>query len=273
MTDLEGKVALITGAARGLGRSHAEVLARHGADIVAIDLCAPIDTVDYGLPTTDDLAETARLVAVHGRRAFTRQADVRELDAMETAVAVAIEAFGRLDIVVANAGIGPAVHPGDDRQHAWSNVIDVNLTGTWTTVEATKHAVIAGGRGGAIVLTSSTAGLKGAPPPSAAAAGYIASKHGVVGLMRAYAHELGPHGIRVNSIHPTAAGTPLVVNPAMQQLMEERGGNAARRAQHLLPVELIDPVDVSNAVLWLVSDAARYVTGVTLPVDAGYSAK
>ena len=275
MGQLDGRVALITGAARGLGRSHAQLLAEHGADVIALDLCRDIDTVDYRLPSDDELTETARIVEAAGRRAVTVHADVRRLEEVTAAVGEGVAAMGRLDIVVANAGIGPTHAESDDPadlQRAWQTVIDVNLTGTWNTVWAARPHLLAGGGGGAVVLTSSTAGLKGAAAGIPGGAAYIASKHGVVGLMRSFANELGPHGIRVNSVHPTAADTPLLVdNHAPDDLRAERSGR--RRAQHALPVDVIEPIDVSNAVLWLVSDAARYVTGVTLPVDAGYTVR
>lgn len=274
MGQLDGRVAFITGGARGLGRSHARLLAEHGADVIALDLCAEIDSVDYHLPTPADLDETVRLVEDAGRRAVAVQADVRRLDQVEAALAQGLEACGgRLDIVVANAGIGPAHDDPAHPDRAWQTVIDINLTGTWNTVWAAKQAVIDGGRGGSIVLTSSTAGLKGAAAGTAGGNAYIASKHGVVGLMRSFANELGPHSIRVNSIHPTAADTDLLVDnhtPAPGGPGQAPKPKPDRRAQHALPVDVIAPIDVSNAVLWLVSDAARYVTGITLPVDAGY---
>ena len=274
MHELDGKVAFITGAARGLGRSHAVLLAEHGADVIALDLCADIDSVDYGLPARADLDETVRLVEAAGRRVVAVQADVRDLAQVRAALAQGLGTFGRLDIVVANAGIGPAHDDPEHPERAWQTVIDINLTGTWNTVWASKQAIIDGGRGGAIVLTSSTAGLKGAAAGTAGGNAYIASKHGVVGLMRSFANELGPHSIRVNSIHPTAADTDLLVdNHTARAGQEPARPRPNRRAQHALPVDVIDPIDVSNAVLWLVSDTARYVTGITLPVDAGYTVR
>jgi SDR family mycofactocin-dependent oxidoreductase len=271
MGDLEGKVALITGAARGQGRSHAVALAEQGVDIIALDLCADIDTVWYPLATADDLAETARLVEAQGRRVVTQAADVRDLAALSAAVDAGVAELGRLDIVLANAGIAPSMTPAADPAASWRNVIDVNLTGAWNTAYAAKGAIARGKRGGSIVLTSSTAGLKGMTGGSPSVEAYVASKHALVGLMRALALELAPRSIRVNTVHPTGAATPMVLNEPMQSWIEENAAMAASGMQNALPVELIEASDVTNAILWLVSDKARYVTGVALPVDAGFS--
>jgi SDR family mycofactocin-dependent oxidoreductase len=273
MGSLDGKVAFITGAARGQGRSHAVKLAEQGADIIAVDLCEPIDTVSYDLATEEDLAETARLVEEQDRRVLARKADVRDLAALTAIVEEGVANLGRLDIVLANAGIAPAMGLAADPSRSWANIIDVNLTGVWNTVWAARPALIDGGRGGSVVLTSSTAGLKGLADGTAGGLAYTASKHGVVGLMRAFANELAPHSIRVNSVHPTGAATPMVMNDAMQRWIAENAEVAAAGMQNLLPVELIEAADVTNAILWLVSDAARYVTGVTLPVDAGFTVR
>ena len=271
MGEFDGKVAFITGAGRGQGRSHAVSLAAAGADIVGFDLCHDIDTVSYPLATAEDLQETRRQVEAQGRRMVARQADVRDLEALNEVVADGMAAFGRLDIVLANAGIAPGFGLRMDPATTWGNVIDVNLTGVWNTTWATKRALIAGGRGGSVVITSSTMGLKGVPGGLPGGDAYVASKHALVGLMRALALELAPQSIRVNTIHPTGANTPMVMNDAMQEWMAENAEAAAAGMQNALPVELIEASDVTNAVLWLVSDAARYVTGVALPVDAGFT--
>ncbi|MGH3493255.1 MAG: mycofactocin-coupled SDR family oxidoreductase [Sciscionella sp.] len=263
---LAGKVAFITGAARGQGRSHALRLAAEGADVIAVDLCAQIESVPYALSTPEDLRETAETIEALDRRVHAVVADVRDAAAVRAAVAEGVAALGRIDVVLANAGIAPmSLH---DHEDAWRDVIDVNLTGVQNTLAATAPVLVAQGDGGAMVLTSSTMGLAGVGTEAPGALAYTASKHGVVGLMRAYANQLAPHSIRVNTVHPTGVGTAMVINPAMQEYLEAigtrtGGGNA-------LPVPMIEPIDVSNAIAWLVSDAARYVTGITLPVDAGY---
>jgi SDR family mycofactocin-dependent oxidoreductase len=269
MDTLAGKVAFITGAARGQGRSHAETLAAEGADIVAVDICAQIESIPYDLSTKDDLDETVDRIARLGRRAIGVVADVRDYAGLARAVSSGQSAFGRLDIVLANAGVAPM--SVNDHEDAWRDVIDINLTGVQNTLRATVPALITGGQGGSIVITSSTMGLVGIGTDKIGALAYTASKHGVVGLMRAYANLLAPHGIRVNTVHPTGVGTQMVLNPAMQEYLESigtktGGGNA-------LPVNMIEAIDVSNAIGWLVSDAARYVTGTTLVVDAGYLTK
>ena len=269
MGAVDGKVAFVTGAARGLGRSHAVTLAREGADIIGLDLCDQIATVDYPMSTDGDLAETVRQVQAVGRRMVAFRGDVRRLADVTAAIDAGVAEFGRLDIVIANAGIGAAHGSTEDPEQVWGDVIDVNLTGTFNTVTAARQPLIEGGRGGSIVLTSSTAGLKGSAASSPGGLGYIASKHAVVGIMRALANDLGPHGIRVNTVHPTITATPLVENDAMR----EWSAKSASGAQHVLPVKMIEPADVSSAVLWLVADTGRYVTGIMLPVDAGFSVK
>lgn len=267
---LEGKVAFITGAARGQGRSHAVRLAQEGADIIAIDLCAQVDTVAYPMSTPEDLEETVKQVEALDRRIHSQVADVRDRATLQSAFDAGVAELGRIDIVLANAGIAPlSVHPNPQE---WQDVLDVNLTGVYHTVEVAKQALIAGGRGGAIVLTSSTAGINGIGGETPGGLGYTAAKHGVVGLMRSYANTLAQYSIRVNTIHPTGVNTPMVVNDAMQDFLAQdpQLSNAMANA---LPVPLIEPVDLSNAILFLVSDAGRYVTGVTLPVDAGFTNK
>jgi SDR family mycofactocin-dependent oxidoreductase len=269
MGKLEGKVAFITGAARGQGRSHAIRLAQEGADIIAVDLCAQIDSVPYPLSTPDDLAETVKEVEALDRRIVAREADVRDRDGLQAAFDAGVAELGPVDIVLANAGIAPmSPHEAGD---PWTDVIAVNLTGVYHTVEVALPSMIERGQGGAIVLTSSTAGLNGIAGGSASGLAYTASKHGVVGLMRSYANNLAPKSIRVNTVHPTGVNTPMVVNDAMAEFLADPA--LAGALANALPVTLLEPIDISNAILWLVSDDARYVTGVTLPVDAGFSNK
>jgi len=267
MGALAGRVAFITGAARGQGRAHAVKLSSEGADIIAVDVCRQIATVPYPMATPDDLAHTAKLVEDNGSRIVTRQADVRDRAALKSALAEGIAELGRLDIVIANAGIAPMV--GED---AWQDVIDVNLTGVYHTVDVAMRPLIRQGDGGAVVLTSSVAGLVGIGAPIAGSLGYTAAKHGIVGLMRAYANFLAPHNIRVNSVHPAGVETPMIDNDFTRSWLDgmsqqKQGGPDMSNA---LPVTTLQPEDVADAVFWLVSDAARYVTGVALPVDAGF---
>ncbi len=270
MGKLDGKVAFITGAARGQGRSHAVRLAQEGANVIAVDICAQIDSVPYPMATPDDLAQTAKEVEALDRRIVTQQADVRDAAALQAAFEAGVAELGPVDIVLANAGIAPiSVHEKFD---AWQDVIDVNLTGVFNTVETAKPSMIERGQGGAIVLTSSTAGINGIGGPSRGGLGYTAAKHGLVGLMRSYANTLAPYSIRVNTVHPTGVNTPMVVNDAMQEFLAQ-DPQLANAMANALPVAMIEPVDISNAILWLVSDDARYVTGVTLPVDAGFTNK
>jgi len=268
---LEGKVAFITGAARGQGRSHAIRLAEEGADIIAVDICAQIASVAYPMATPEDLAETVKAVEALDRRIVARQADVRDEAGLRAAFEAGVAELGPVDIVLANAGIAPMTL-AEELHRAWQDVIDVNLTGVFNTVEIAIPSMIQRGAGGAIVLTSSTAGITGIGGPSRGGLGYTASKHGVVGLMRSYANSLAPHRIRVNTVHPTGVNTPMIVNDIMQAWLDADShvGDAMANA---LPVGMIEPVDVSNAVLWLVSDDARYITGVALPVDAGFTVK
>jgi SDR family mycofactocin-dependent oxidoreductase len=271
MGRVSGKVALITGAARGQGRAHALRLAEEGADIIAIDICCSISTTPYGGADDDDLALTAKQVEEHDRRVVAIKADVRDLTALESAVSRGIAEFGRLDIVVANAGIASFAPLWELTEAEWNDVVDINLSGVWKTLKATAPALIAQGTGGSIVLTSSIAGLIAFPN----LAHYVAAKHGVTGLMRTAAVELAPYKIRVNSVHPTTVDTPMVANAPVYGLF--LGVESATRAEaaigmkamHALPLPWIDPIDVSNAVLWLASDEARHVTGTTQIIDAG----
>ncbi|HEV7583078.1 MAG TPA: mycofactocin-coupled SDR family oxidoreductase [Mycobacterium sp.] len=271
---VEGKVAFVTGAALGQGRSHAVRLAQEGADIIAIDVCKPIvENTTIPAATPEDLAETADLVKSHNRRIFTAEVDVRDYDAMKAAVDTGVEQLGRLDIIVANAGIGNGGDTLDQcSEHDWQEMIDINLSGVWKSVKAGVPHLIAGGNGGSIVLTSSVGGLKAYPH----CGNYVAAKHGVVGIMRSFAVELGQHMIRVNSVHPTHVSTGMIMNEGTWKMfrpdLENPGpDDMAPICQmfHTLPIPWVDPIDISNAVLFFVSDEARYITGVTLPIDAG----
>ena len=274
---VEGKVAFITGAARSQGRSHALRLAQEGADIIAVDVCAPIGSIGMYPPATDeDLAETVRQVEALDRRIVATKADVRDSAAMKAAVDDGVAQLGRLDIVLGNAGvfeIQPALEITDE---AWREMIDINLTGVWNTCKVALPHLIEGGRGGSIVLTSSTAGLKGTPNTIH----YTAAKHGVVGVMRTLANEFAQHSIRVNSVHPTGVDTVMIQNEKTWGLFAPGDPAPSREkaapifeSTNALPVPWVEPVDISNAILFLVSDEARYITGVTLPVDAGYTVK
>lgn len=271
---VEGKVAFITGAARGQGRSHAVRLAEEGADIIAIDVCKRISSnEDIPAPTPDDLAETADLVKNLNRRVVTAEVDVRDYAAVKAAVDSGVEQLGRLDIIVANAGIGNGGQTLDLTSEAdWNDMIDVNLSGVWKSVKAAVPHLIAGGGGGSIILTSSVGGLKAYPHTGH----YIAAKHGVVGLMRTFAVELGHHSIRVNSVHPTNVNTPLFMNEGTMKLfrpdLENPGPDdmaVVAQMMHVLPIGWVEPVDISNAVLFLASDESRFVTGLPMTVDGG----
>jgi (+)-trans-carveol dehydrogenase len=274
---LEGKVALITGAARGQGRSHAVRLAEEGADIVAVDICAQIESVAYPMATPEDLAETVRLVEDLDRRILAHQADVRDGAALRRIVAGAVGELGHIDVVVGNAGIfskGAVTWELSDAQ--WHDTLDVNLTGYFELVRAVVPPMIAAGRGGSIIFTSSLLGTKGTWQMSH----YAAAKHGVAGLMQCLAHELSPHMIRVNTINPTMVLTPMIDNESAFRLFRPDLDDPTiddfaipSQEGNLPPIPWVEAVDISNAVLWLASDQARYVTGVSLPVDAGAGAK
>jgi SDR family mycofactocin-dependent oxidoreductase len=271
---LEGKVALVTGAARGQGRSHAVRLAEEGADIIAVDLCQDISTVPYPLATKADLEDTLQHVKGLGRRIVSTVADVRNRAQLTATINAAVAELGRLDIVSANAGIAPLSLETEESDQAWQDVLDVNLTGTFNTIQASLPALRATGDGGSIVLTASTAGLKGnLALRTFGGAGYGAAKHGVIGLTRIYATELAQDLIRVNAVAPTGVDTIMGRSEAIHGLIA-KSPEMGYGLSNLLPnVELVDPVDISNAVVWLASDAARYVTGVVLPIDAGFSIK
>jgi SDR family mycofactocin-dependent oxidoreductase len=269
MGKLDGKVAFITGAARGQGRSHAVRLAQEGADIIAVDIAAQIPSVLYPMATPEELDQTVKEVEALDRRIVATRADVRDRAALAAAFEAGVAELGGVDIVLANAGIAPLSL--DEEGNAWQDVIDVNLTGVFNTVEVSRQALVDRG-GGAIVITSSTAGINGIGGGGPGGLGYTASKHGVVGLMRSYANVLAPHNIRVNTVHPTGVNTPMIVNDVMAEFLATMP-DVGQALTNALPVDMLEPADISNAILWLVSDEARYVTGVTLPVDAGFTVK
>ena len=262
---LEGRIALITGAARGQGRSHAIRLATEGADIVALDLCGEAVPVGYPVATPDDLAETVRLVEQTGRRIVARQGDVRDQGHLDASVSAAVEELGGLDIVVANAGIVTWDRFWEMSEAKWQAMLDINLGGVWRTFKAAAPVLIEQGRGGSMIAISSVAGLKSLPAQSH----YSAAKHGIVGLTKSAAIELGPFGIRVNSIHPWGVDTPMAHDPAVMELLEKHPTYMASYGSILADPQIADPSDVSEAVLWLASDASRSVTGIQLPVDMG----
>ena len=273
----EGRAAVITGAARGQGRSHAVRLAAEGADVIALDICHDIGTVAYDLATSADLEETERLVAEQGRRVVTAEVDVRDADALTRAIAEGARELGGVDVVLANAGIGLMDATADARA-AFRDQLDVNLVGVWNTVQAAAPLMIEQKRGGAVVLTSSAFGLTGRGGDGTGGSdGYVASKHGVVGLMRTFATWLAPHGIRVNCVNPTGVATRMVLNPAVEALFGGGSGDGAPTPDpkpvddvaNLFDVPLVEVQDVTAAVAFLASDEARYITGVALPVDAG----
>jgi SDR family mycofactocin-dependent oxidoreductase len=261
---VEGKVAFITGAGRGQGRSHAIRLAEEGADIIAVDVLEDYPTVRYAMASRADLDETARAVQALGRQIVAAKADVRDAAALRAALDAGVARLGRLDIACANAGIY-TVQPWDQvTPQVWQDTIDTNLTGVWNTMTAAIPHLIAAG-GGSIIATSSTAGLKGMP----FLAPYVAAKHAVVGICRSLANELAAHHIRVNTVHPAGVDTPMVTGPETLDPFLSQNPGLAGIFTNSLPVQALDPRDISNAVLWLASEEARYVTGTALTVDAG----
>ncbi|MEV4241489.1 MULTISPECIES: mycofactocin-coupled SDR family oxidoreductase [Nocardia] len=270
---VEGKVAFITGAARGQGRSHALRLAREGADIIAVDVCKQLDGVNIAMSTPDDLAETVDQVKALGGRILAVEADVRDFDAMQAVVDEGVKQFGRLDIVLANAGLASDGARMDEMsEKTWRDMIDVNQTGVWLTTRVSVPHMIAAGNGGSIILTSSVGGLRGGPNIGH----YISAKHGVIGIMRTLAMELGDKNIRVNTICPTQVATPMLLNESTYRMFRPDlkhptvdDFKAVSQFMHVLPIPWVEAEDVTNAVLFLASDEARYITGVALPVDAG----
>lgn len=273
---LTSKVALITGIARGQGRSHALTLAEAGADIIGLDLCEKVGSTSYPGSTIEDLQETVRLVEATGRRIIAEKADVRDLSQVEKVLQRGLDEFGQVDFVVANAGIFASGRFWEIEPEAWQEMLDINLTGVWNTVRAAAPAMIARNKGGSIVITGSTESLKG----MANTASYSAAKHGLTGLMRTMANDLGEYGIRVNTVNPTCVDTNMIQNQEVYQLFQPDAPSHTREsvagsfaATNILPVPWIEPRDVSEAILWLLSDASRYITGVPLPVDAGFVTK
>lgn len=277
MGKLDNTVALVTGAARGQGRSHALRLAEEGADIIALDLCGKPATTDYRGSTAEELDETRRGIEKLDRRVFTATVDVRDLAGLQEAVRAGVAELGRLDTVVANAGILSYGTLYELTEEEWNETVDINLTGVWKTLRATLPIMIEQNQGGSVVLISSVGGLIGGPNFGH----YVAAKHGVTGLARSAANELAQFNIRCNSVHPTSVLTDMIDNEATYKIfrpdLESPGRDdfeeASRSSLALLPIPWVEPRDISNAVAWLASDEARYVTGIALPVDAGSIAK
>ena len=276
MGQLDGQVAFITGIGRGQGRSHAVSLAREGADVIGLDLCAKLDSTAYAGTTEDDLRETFRLVEETGRSIVAEPGDVRDFAQVKAIFERGIEKFGHVDIVIPNAGICAGAKTWEISEDAWREMIDINLTGVWHTVKAAVPQMIEQKTGGSIVFIGSTEALKGAENISA----YAASKHGVTGLMTSLARELGEHGISVNSVNPTCVDTDMINNPFVYGLFRPDLDQPTREdvvdsfaGTHILPVPWIEPSDVSKAILYLTSEAGRYVTATTLVVDAGFIVK
>lgn len=264
---VEGKVALVTGAARGQGRAHAVQLAAQGADLIITDLCEPIPHVAYPSPTLEDLEETARLVREQGRKVVAVKADVRDREAMAAAIKTGVEELGKLDVVVANAGVMVMTSWKDQTPEIWDLTIGTNLTGVWNTAQLAAPYLVENG-GGSIVLISSAAGIKASP----FVASYVASKFGVKGIMHALAAELAEHKVRVNSIHPCGVDTPMVAGEMMMEVIAplyQASPRLAPMGMNLLDVGMVEPEDVSQAVLYLASDESRYVTSLEMTVDAG----
>lgn len=276
---LEGKVAFITGAARGQGRSHAIRLAEEGADIIATDLCEEVPSIGKYYPgaTEEDLAKTVRQVEALDRRIVAAKADVRDYEALKGALDEGVSQLGRVDIALANAGVFGFGDPAHEISEVeWQDIVDINQTGVWHTVKAVIPHLIEQGTGGSIIITSSTAGIKGVQNTAA----YTGTKHAVVGIMRTLANELAPHSVRVNTVHPTGVETDMIQNEAAFRLFlpdvdhptKEQAAEVFQTT-NALPVPWVQPIDISNAVLFLASEEARYVTGNELKVDAGFTIK
>lgn len=267
--DLGGRVALVTGAARGVGREVALGLAQAGADLVLLDRCKPLDTTPYAMASCDDLDAVRAEVEDLGRRCCAREVDVTDLAGMSVAVDEVVRDLGRLDIVVANAGIFTWGKLWELTERQWDETIDVNLKGTWITMRASVPHLIAQ-RSGRVICVSSTAGLRGSPD----VAHYVASKHGVIGLVRSLAMEVGEYGITVNAVCPSRMKTPMVTYPEYYEAFAGPGGDEedldrVSRSEQVLPVDAVPVSAVREAVVWLASDAAAHVTGAALPIDAG----
>ncbi|MWA02378.1 mycofactocin-coupled SDR family oxidoreductase [Actinomadura sp. LD22] len=268
---LEGRVAFITGAARGQGRAHAVRLAREGVDIIGLDICKDIASFDYSCATREELEETAALVAKEGRTMVTGEADVRDLAAVKQVFEDGYARLGRIDIVIANAGMIRYGAPENVAQE-WQDTLDVILTGAFNTVQASIDKLIEGGNGGSIVLVSSSAGLKGTGSDLPSAQAYTAAKRGLVGYMQVLAQQYAEHSIRVNTIHPTGVVSGMTTNEAMMKMAADPNTNIAAM-QNLLPIQILQPEDIANAVAYLVSDEAAFITGTQWALDAGFSVR
>lgn len=265
---LAGKVAFITGAARGQGRAHAVRMAKEGADIIAVDIAGPLPpSVPYDSATPEDLAETVRLVEATGKRILASAADTRDHDTLRVIVDKGVAEFGRLDVIVANAGITVPEPWNETTPESFKDVMDINVTGTWNTVMAGAQHIIDGGRGGSIILISSAAGIKMQP----FMVHYTASKHAVAGMARAFAAELGKHKIRVNSLHPGAVNTPMGTGDMLAALnrANETNPGLMQMVTPFLPDYVAEPEDIADAAIWLASDESRYVTASRVAVDLG----
>lgn len=265
MGRLDGKVAFVTGAARGQGRAHAVKLASEGADIIAVDICGGFETIGLKPSTPEDLAETVRLVEDQDRRIVARQADVRDFDGLKAALDEGVAELGRLDIVVANAGVINSAYTWEMTSTQWQEVIDVNLTGTFHTCKATIPTLIAQGEGGSVIITSSVAGLYGQP----FTASYTASKHGVVGLARCLANEVAEYSIRVNTVHPSGVNTEMQNVPDLFTYIQAKAETLGPVFMNSMPQMFVEPEDIANMVAFLASDDAKYITGTQMRVDLG----
>jgi SDR family mycofactocin-dependent oxidoreductase len=270
---LEGKVAFVTGAARGQGRAHCVRLAREGVDIIGVDICEDIDTMTYSNARWEDLQETQRLVEAQDRRMVIKKADVRDYQVLKTAFDEAYAELGRLDIIVANAGI-VRMSQEEDLVQEWRDVLDTNLSGVYYTLRVATDRIREGGRGGSIIMTSSTAGLRATAGIGAAGNAYAASKRALVALCQSFALELAPERIRVNTVHPTAVNSGMTDNDAMRAIIEyarQGGKTAIAGMENALPFDMLEPEDIANAVAFLVSDEAWFITGVNFPLDGGFA--
>jgi SDR family mycofactocin-dependent oxidoreductase len=265
MGRLEGRVAFITGAARGQGRAHAVRLASEGADIIAVDICDRVASIKTRPASFEDLQETVRRVEKEGRRIVAKKADVRDLEGLQAAFDEGLEELGRVDIVVANAGVLNAAWSWEMTPQQWQDVIDVNLTGVFNTAKVAIPTLIRQGQGGSVIITSSVAGVYGQP----FTASYTAAKHGAVGLAKCLANELAEYSIRVNTIHPSGVNTEMYQEPDLFPMVESKAETLGPVFMNALPVEMIEPEEVSGAVAFLASDDSRYMTGGQLRVDCG----
>jgi SDR family mycofactocin-dependent oxidoreductase len=272
---LEGKVAFITGLARGQGRAHALRLAQDGADIVGLDLCGQIASVAYPMSTPDDLAQTVKLVEQLDRRIVARPGDVRDIESIRAVFDEGIAEFGHVDLVVANAGIMPVWGPRANTMTAWQDCLDVLLTGVLNTVETVYPRLIEQGRGGSIVITSSMAGvmpmMRTLDGHTLGLLGYSAAKAALVNLAQNYASILAYHNIRVNTVHPTGVNTPMIDNDMVRDRFEHANPEDLKALVNAIPVDAVEPEDIANAVAWLCSDESRFYTGSAMRIDAGSS--